>query len=162
MAHYACKNADKNLKSTTVYQRIQLSNNKFINVILGGYAWLGLTVKWNGLVFHIINRTLHGHLEIWNFSSHVENISLMSNYSPLEEKFRISARPCTCNILYICLSLLKVKIGKFFNCSAHSWVSSKENWRESSALYLWNPGYPAYDIYEKQRFPNHMRDKASH
>ena len=29
-------------------------------------------LKWNGLVFHIINRTLHGHLELWNFSSRVE------------------------------------------------------------------------------------------
>ena len=37
----------------------------------------------------IINRTLHGRLEIRNFSSCVE-----------KEKFRISARPC--NILYSC------------------------------------------------------------
>ena len=42
---------------------------------------------------YIINRTLHGRLEIRNFSSRVENIST------LEEKFRISAQPC--NILYI-------------------------------------------------------------
>ena len=35
-AHYACKNADMKLKSTELYQQIQLSNNKFINVTLGG------------------------------------------------------------------------------------------------------------------------------
>ena len=40
---------------------------------------------------YIINRTLHGPLEIRNFSSRVE--------STLEDKFRISARPC--NILYL-------------------------------------------------------------
>ena len=56
---------------------------------------------WFFIGVYIINRTLHGHLEIWNFSSRVEkNISLVREYfSKLKEKFRISARPC--NILYI-------------------------------------------------------------
>ena len=40
---------------------------------------------------YIINRTLHGRLEIRNFSSRVEKT--------LEDKFRISARPS--NILYL-------------------------------------------------------------
>ena len=43
---------------------------------------------------YIINRTLHGRLEIRNFSSRVEKY-----FSTLEEKFRIPARPC--NILYL-------------------------------------------------------------
>ena len=48
---------------------------------------------------------MHGRLEIRNFSSHVEKYftrSLRSHvkyFTTLEEKFRISARPC--NILYI-------------------------------------------------------------
>ena len=52
-------------------------------------------LKWNGFVFHwclIIKRTLHGHLEIRNFSSLLH--SLMKYFSTLEEKFSISARPC--------------------------------------------------------------------
>ena len=51
---------------------------------------------------YIINRTLHGRLEIRNFSSRVENIST------LEEKFRISARPC--NILYIPIFASNIKL----------------------------------------------------
>ena len=56
---------------------------------------------WYFIGVYIINRILHGRLEIRNFSSRVEkNISLVREYfSTLEEKFRISARPC--NILYI-------------------------------------------------------------
>ena len=46
---------------------------------------------------YIINRTLHGRLEIRNFSSRVEKYFTRSR--TLEEKFRISARPC--NILYL-------------------------------------------------------------
>ena len=45
---------------------------------------------WYFIGVYIINRTLHGRLEIRNFCSRV---------SALEEKFRISARPC--NILYL-------------------------------------------------------------
>ena len=46
----------------------------------------------------MINRTLHGRLEIRNFSSRVEKI-----FSTLEEEFRISARPR--NILYISFTI---------------------------------------------------------
>ena len=49
---------------------------------------------WYFIGVYIINRTLHGRLEIRNFSSRVEKY-----FSTLEEKFRISARPC--NILYV-------------------------------------------------------------
>ena len=49
---------------------------------------------WHFIGVYIINRTLHGRLEIRNFSSRVEKYFLT-----LKEKFRISARPC--NILYI-------------------------------------------------------------
>ena len=49
---------------------------------------------WHFIGVYIINRILHGRLEISNFSSRVEK-----NISTLEEKFRISARPC--NILYL-------------------------------------------------------------
>ena len=46
---------------------------------------------WYFIGVYIINGTLHGLLEIRNFSSRVEKT--------LEEKFRISARPS--NILYL-------------------------------------------------------------
>ena len=49
---------------------------------------------WHFIGVYIINRTLHDRLEIRNFSSRVEKY-----FSTLEEKFRISARPC--NILYV-------------------------------------------------------------
>ena len=61
---------------------------------------------WHFIGVYIINRTLHDRLEIRNFSSRVEKYftrslrSLVKYFSTLEEKFRISARPC--NILYIC------------------------------------------------------------
>ena len=63
---------------------------------------------WHFIGVYIINRTLHDRLEIRNFSSRVEKYftrslrSLVKYFSTLEEKFRISARPC--NILYICFS----------------------------------------------------------
>ena len=74
--------------------------------------------KWNGLAFigfYIINSTLHGCLEIWNFSSRVEK-NFMSErskqvkyFATREEKFCISARPC--NILYV--STFTVQIWAF-------------------------------------------------
>ena len=51
-------------------------------------------------VYIIINTTLHGRLDIRNFSSSVEKY-----FSTLEEKFRIPARPC--NILYISVTGLR-------------------------------------------------------
>ena len=74
-----------------------------------------IKVKWFGCFIgvYIINRTLHGRLEIRNFPSRVEKIfhsfaalihEIFFN-TVLEEKFHISARPC--NILYFlhfCLS----------------------------------------------------------
>ena len=63
---------------------------------------------WHFIGVYIINRTLHDRLEIRNFSSRVEKYftrslrSLVKYFSTLEEKFRISARPC--NILYIFLA----------------------------------------------------------
>ena len=52
---------------------------------------------WHFIGVYIINRTLHGRLEIRNFSSRVE--TLVKYFSTLEEKFRISKGPC--NIIYI-------------------------------------------------------------
>ena len=57
-------------------------------------------VKWFGI--SSVFRTLHGRLEIPSFSSRVENYFntlVLKIISTLEEKFRISARPC--NILYL-------------------------------------------------------------
>ena len=57
------------------------------------------------VTFYIIKRRLHGRLEIRNLSSRVEKYftrllsSLVKYFSTLEDKFRISARPC--NILYV-------------------------------------------------------------
>ena len=65
---------------------------------------------WHFIGVYIINRTLHDRLEIQNLSSRVEKYftrslrSLVKYFSTLEEKFRISARPC--NILYILPSLV--------------------------------------------------------
>ena len=66
-------------------------------------------LKWNGFWYfigvYIINRTFHGRLEIQYFSSRLisyfasERSERVKYYSPLEDKFHISARPC--NILYI-------------------------------------------------------------
>ena len=70
---------------------------------------------WHFIGVYIINRTLHDRLEIRNFSSRVEKYftrslrSLVKYFSTLEEKFRISARPC--NILY---GLLTKFSSKFF------------------------------------------------
>ena len=33
------------------------------------------------------------------------------------------------------------------------------NWKEHSALNLWNPGYPAYDFYEKNKIFQSPRNK---
>ena len=49
---------------------------------------------------YIVNRTLHGCLEIRNFST-------------LEKKFRISVRPC--NILYIFMGSVYSKMDKFYD-----------------------------------------------
>ena len=52
------------------------------------------------VTFHIIKRKLHGCLEIRNISSRVEKYfprslhSIVEYFSTLEDKFRISARPC--------------------------------------------------------------------
>ena len=55
---------------------------------------------WYFIGVYIINRTLHSHLEIRNFSSCVEKIfHSFAHFSTLEEKFGISVQPC--NILYI-------------------------------------------------------------
>ena len=60
---------------------------------------------WHFIGVYIINRTLHDRLEIRNFSSRVEKYftsersERVKYFSTLEEKFRISARPC--NILYL-------------------------------------------------------------
>ena len=69
---------------------------------------------WHFIGVYIINRTLHGRLEIRNFSSRVEKYftrslrSLVKYFLTLEEKFRISARPC--NILYTCSSDMGVNV----------------------------------------------------
>ena len=56
---------------------------------------------WYFIGVYIINRTLHGRLEIRNFSSRVEKNmrERVKYFSTLEENFAISARPY--NILYI-------------------------------------------------------------
>ena len=60
---------------------------------------------WNFIGVYITNSTLHGRLEIQNFSFHVEKYftsgrsEQVKYLSTLEEKFRISAWPC--NVLYL-------------------------------------------------------------
>ena len=83
---------------------------------------------WYFIGVYIIHRTLHGRLEIQNFSSRVEKIftrslrSLVKYFSTLEEKFPISPRPCnilymlssTCIILHIILNLIQSLLLKLF------------------------------------------------
>ena len=77
---------------------------------------------WHFIGVYIINRTLHDRLEIRNFSSRVEKYftrslrSLVKYFSTLEEKFRISARPC--NILYI-RNWINVELKSVVNESIH-------------------------------------------
>ena len=52
---------------------------------------------WCSIGVYILNRTLHGRVEMRNFSSSAR--SLVQYFSTLEEKFRISARAC--DILYL-------------------------------------------------------------
>ena len=54
---------------------------------------------WYFIGVYIINRSLHGRLEIRKFSSHAEKIFHSFAALTCEEKFRTSARPW--NILYI-------------------------------------------------------------
>ena len=94
---------------------------------------------WHFIGVYIINRTLHDRLEIRNFSSRVEKYftrslrSLVKYFSTLEEKFRISARPC--NILYLRLNAeLRVVSsrpsilddGLYVNWTVHESVINKE------------------------------------
>ena len=77
---------------------------KYIEIRFGEFVcgYWGLKgsgeMVWYFISVYIINRTLDGCLEIRNFSSLVEKYFtrllglLMKYYSPLEEKFRISAR----------------------------------------------------------------------
>ena len=92
---------------------------------------------------YIINRTLHDRLEIRNFSSRVEKYftrslrSLVKYFSTLEEKFRISARPC--NILYVCdpfshyLISVTSDLSKSCKASLASSSAGSANARASSA-----------------------------
>ena len=71
---------------------------------------------WHFIGVYVINRKLHGRLEIQNFSSRVKKYftrllcSLVEYFSTLEEKFRISARPC--NILYFFLAVSLHAMGR--------------------------------------------------
>ena len=73
---------------------------------------------WYLIGVYIVNRTLHGRLEIRNFSSDVEEdftrslCSLGKYFSTLQKKFRISARPC--NILYIFMGSVYSKMATNF------------------------------------------------
>ena len=74
-------------------QRLSQQKNHFTEMV------------WHLIGVYIINRTLHGRLEIRNFSSRVAKYFTCSLRSPVknfltrEENFRISAR--LCNILYV-------------------------------------------------------------
>ena len=61
---------------------------------------------WYFIGVYIINRTLHGRLEIRNFSSRVENISPVT-----AEKFLISTRPCNilCFVVIVILYLFSFR-----------------------------------------------------
>ena len=87
---------------------------------------------WHFIGVYIINRTLHDRLEIRNFSSRVEKYftrslrSLVKYFSTLEEKFRISARPC--NILYL-LYRQECFTGKYTTRKIHTKLHPGPEWR---------------------------------
>ena len=87
---------------------------------------------WHFIGVYIINRTLHDRLEIRNFSSRVEKYftrslrSLVKYFSTLEEKFRISARPC--NILYL-LYRQECFTGKYTARKIHTKLHPGPEWR---------------------------------
>ena len=82
---------------------------------------------WHFIGVYIINRTLHDRLEIRNFSSRVEKYftrslrSLVKYFSTLEEKFRISARPC--NILYFSTDRNILNLQKILDHFCPLWLS---------------------------------------
>ena len=74
-----------------LHDKLHLSHQK--TIILSKMVW-------NFIGVYIINRTLHGCLEIWNFSSQVEkNISLV-RCAHLWNVFQHSKRNFVCNVLY--------------------------------------------------------------
>ena len=94
----------------------------------------------------IINRILHGRLEIRNFSSRVEKNfarslrSLVKYFSALEEKFRISKRPC--NILYISQLFsfpVQITSASFANETADNSDSSLSSFRSLRTLRALRP-----------------------
>ena len=70
-----------------------------------------------------INRILHGHLEIQNFSSLVEKYfpsersERVKYFSTLKEKFGISAWPC--NILYLFSTEALLVMGTLYESTCH-------------------------------------------
>ena len=78
-----------------------------INCTFHSKKLLKWNVVWYSIGVYIINRTLHGRLEIRNFSPRVEKYFTRSLRS-LEEKFRTSARPC--NILYVFFEAKEISI----------------------------------------------------
>ena len=95
---------------------------------------------WQFVGVYIINRTLHGRLEIRNFSSRVEKIfhsfAALTHeilFNTREEKFRISAQPC--NILYLSFLYLGVKAQPYFVSLSDMFIDKK------TLLKIWlNPG----------------------
>ena len=96
---------------------------------------------WYFVGVYIINRTLHGRLEIRIFSSRVEKIfhsfaalTRAKYFSTLEEKFRISSQ--SCNILYI---LRREQNNLIFSLSSFKKVSVKDRlgtlWPTVSELF---------------------------
>ena len=81
---------------------------------------------WHFIGVYIINRTLHDRLEIRNFSSRVEKY-----FSTLEEKFRISARPC--NILY-----LSVPIASKYKDTPDNRAKKSSQYRSTRAGASWS------------------------
>ena len=126
---------------------------------------------WWFIGVYIINRILHGRLEIRNFSSRVEKYftrslrSLVKYFSTLEEKFRTSARPC--NILYFLrphspLQPLAIFPAHISLCrppqSEHleqatikviDWTMTYENWILTVVWHdVWQCNYPTLSAYE--------------
>ena len=96
---------------------------------------------WHFIGVYIINRTLHGRLEIRNFSSRVEKYftrslrSLVKYFLTLEEKFRISARPCNILYLYTRVKRDNVEQSQFLStCECKSDIGGTTNKKTNQTL----------------------------
>ena len=98
---------------------------------------------WHFIGVYIINRILHGHLEIWNFSSHVEkNIS----HIRCAHTWNIFQHPkrnfvsLPCNILYVFNPFKSQECPKY-QCFAKITINNQDKMLWEFILIKWSSTY---------------------